>query len=234
VFESMFGGGDPNSYSNKKKGEITMPTLPKLVKDAKSLDVFDHGHKRWRHDEVDMNVQRVKSRNYYFIKEIYLSLFARGPSLTEMKLWMSRFSQKASKEGVYRGLVNGEKYAKMEKKKKKLAPKVTQFSVNYLQKFIGKKVKKSTFYAYNIFSLKRVLTSETLDLMALFKNKKDFLHWYALLSSELSPFLNYQKEPIRKEESSDKHFEWAKKQRYETIKAEIIIKLHIALTNMNQ
>lgn len=126
-------------------------------------------------------------------------------------------------------------YYGLESMENPLSDSTIQFSISFLEKFVGSKIKKETLEKTNFYTLKRVTTEKALDVMdALLKDEEKLLNWYSVLSSDLAtnhPFA--WKKKVRSMKKRLKHKIWAKQVNEQILKAEVIIKINKVFNYLN-
>jgi hypothetical protein len=142
---------------------------------------------------------------------------------------------KLSREGVYQALVLDEVYASLENKEEKSNERLLDFTLKSSQRFLNQTFKKESISSLNLYSIKRIMTEKSLDLLEHYevKNLDDLYQWYAIFSFELAkdygPLL---KTPLRQDQRFEYHLHWAKNMPIQHIKSEFIIKLHSVMNGL--
>ncbi|MBT6326199.1 MAG: hypothetical protein HOJ35_09525 [Bdellovibrionales bacterium] len=204
---------------------VTLPEIPKVIKDATSTEGFDH--------EEDPNIKNMEEEdiehfNYLFINELFNVVRNMSPNENDLAKWMNVMNQNATREGVYRALVLDNYYARMENYEKPVSNKVIELTQFLLEGYMGQTIKKDTISQFNFYTLKRMIAERSLEIIDAFKkNKTDMHRWYAVLSGDLAKKYPYVwTNSIRLNKSREKHLSWAKSVPVQHIKSEVIIKIH--------
>jgi hypothetical protein len=176
----------------------------------------------------------VQAMDYTYLNDLYLAVRRIKATDQELSLWMNTLTQGGSREGVYRALVLDGKYAELENQTSTLNPKVIDFTVKFMEKYLAQKVKSQNLESLNIYSLKRILTEKTLDTFDEIKKKpEDFYNWYALMQAELAKdYAQFLKGKMAKESDPAKHKHWAQEMPEQHLKSELILKLHTVLNSL--
>lgn len=209
------------------KGEMQLPDIPRQFKQATSVKAkINKGV-----TEFDQLPEKTKAKfDYTFLKELFLVTRQTEAKDEDLNNWLNVLAQGGSREGVYQALVLDEVYASLENLEEKSNSKLIDFTSNFSQKFLATNIKRESLEGLNSYSLKRILTEKSLDLMEYYETKDlDYLYrWYALASVEIAK--NEQssilKSEIRKNQIPEYHYAWAKAMPLQHIKSELIIKLH--------
>jgi hypothetical protein len=212
------------------KPPIFLPQIPRQFKKATSVT----NKKVKSVTEYDQLPEKSKRRfNYTFLKELFLATRQTEAKDEDLNNWLNVLDQGGSREGIYQALVLDEVYAALENVEEKPSSRLVDFTSNFLQKFLASTIKRESLEGLNLYSLKRILTEKTLDLMEFYETQDlDALYrWYALVSENLAK--NDQsailKSEIRTNSSPDYHYAWAKAMPIQHIKSEIIVKLHLLM-----
>lgn len=215
--------------ANKLLGELPadfeLPELPQVQKETTSLKVLP---KETGKKEVSRAEQATFDLKY--IRELYAVTRQREGNDKELSQWMNAMSQGATREGIYRALVLDGAYAGLEGMDYPQSDKVIDFGSEFMDRFLGKKLSHKAISQVNLYTMKRIMTEDSLELIDqfLYENRVDDLYkWYAILSSELAA--KYPKafsNKMRAELSVDKHILWAQTVPWQVLKGEVIFKLH--------
>ncbi len=211
-----------------KVAEVSMPEIPILLK--KSTDVEAYTKIVKPPTEYDrLPTERKRQFDYNFIQELFRVTRKTDPNDEVLANWLNTLDQGGSREGVYQALVLDEVYYSLESMEEKPTKKLQDFYINFSKKFLNQGLKPDSISNLNLFSLKRILTEKSLDLIEYYemKNLDQIYKWYANFSADLGqghPELLTSE--VRKNPSAIFHYEWAKKMPIQHIKSEFIIKLH--------
>lgn len=215
--------------------EIVLPKIPVLQK--KSTDVESYNKKVKDPTEYDnLPQERKRQFNYKFIEELYLVTRKTEAKDEDLSNWLNTLDQGGSREGIYQALVLDEVYSGLESMEEKPSQKLLNFTLQFSQKFLNQTFKTDSLTQLNLYSLKRIFTEKSLDLIEYFEVKDiDSLYrWYAIFSSDMassqSPFLGTS--AIRLDRSAKYHYDWAKAMPIQHIKSEFIIKIHSVMNGI--
>lgn len=226
-FITKYFGSDISNKMFGPKGpikELSLPSIPKVEKDATSLNTF-----KKIDDPFKSSVPKDKAQkyNYLFLKELYNFTRMAKISQDEMNRWMNNLTQEGTREGVYRALVLDNVYYSLEKKEYPVNKKIMEFTKWFLPRFIDRKFSEEKLKGINFFVLKRFMTSNALDVIDAFDSREDLLDWYGVFSGDVA-----QKYPLlwqgkmRKNVSMLVHKNWASQVPLDYLKSEILLKIH--------
>ena len=214
--------------------ELGMPEIPTDFK--KSTDIETYSRKTKDPTEFErLPPERKRQFDYKFVEELFMVTRKTEAKDEDLSNWLNTLDQGGSREGIYQALVLDDVYAALEGLEEKATPRLMDFSLKFSQKFLNQTFKQDVLDKLNLYSLKRILTEKSLDLLEYYETKDlDMLYrWYAILSADLSkdysPLLKTQ---IRQEPSVMYHYEWAKSMPIQHIKSEFIIKLHSVMNGL--
>ncbi len=211
-------------FSDKIWGpSVKLPDIPHVVRVPTSLKTYEKKKKESRFDPKKMDYYNV-----LFLKEIYIVVRNEKISEGDLKKWINVLRQGGSREGIYHSLVLDNVYANLEMTNELVTEKVIQFCVNYMEKFMDKKISPETLKDANHFTLKRIFVERLIEVMEVLSyNEEDLNDWYAILSSDLAKeFSHVFKGKLRIQKEKLFHKKWAEKADEELIKSEVIIKVH--------
>lgn len=214
----------------EKKGvQYVIPDLPKIVKDAKSTDVYNKEGAVFETGKAfnDLPKNRKRKYQYIFLKEIISVV--RGAEATDQELtnYLNVLDQGGNREGIYRSLVVGGDYKNLELYQQPISKTAVDFAHDFGERYLGVSYGKEDMQRLNIWTLKRVFVDRTLDLVDAFpKDGKDLYMWYGLMSFELASRYAVWTNSIRRSEDPETHIKWAKSVPFQHLKSEVIIKLH--------
>ena len=215
----------------EKEETIKLPTIPEVIKDARNV--------RPQLKDVKSNIskEKIEKSNLSFLFEIYKATRQTKPNDDEVSRWMNVMGQGGSREGVYRALVLDNTYAGRENYDSPVTDGTIKFVQFYLSDFLDKSIKKESIEKTNFYTLKRVITEQTLEILdeLTYKNIEDFYSWYAVFSAEMAKkYPEKFENKIRKSTSRERHMKWAKFVPIQHVKSEIMIKLHTLFNASNQ
>ncbi len=203
---------------------MIMPALPAINDDARSTAVYDK-----KADTVKLDPKIEQKFNYAYIKEVYEATRQAQPTDQEMTQFMNVLSQGGTRDGIYRSLVLDATYAGMENWDKPVKSATADFAVYFYEKYLGKKIQKKSFEGWSVYSLKRLITDKTLDMLDAFNDREQMERWYAIMSADLAlKFPTIWSNTLRKNSTPDAHKAWAAKVPVQHVKSEVIIKMHTA------
>lgn len=210
-------GPGPNS--------ITMPAIPKINRDAKSID----GYGAEARVKVSYPEDQVKQYNYSFVKDVFKAVRRYEAEDADVSKWMNVLGQNGSREGVYRALVLDGAYSSMENHEFPMSDGTVTFTIDFLSKYLNKSINPERLRKANFFTVKRDVTEKTLEVIdELYKMKGDGIYdWYALFSAEMAKTHSKAMDnKVRQSTNPGVHKQWAKSVPDQYLKSEIIIKLH--------
>ncbi len=233
IVTEYFGVDVANSIFGLEKKSVTLelPAIPKIVSNTKSTKVFNQ-----KVETINLSKEDQNAYDFNFIREIIKVTRQVKPDDNEVNRWMNTLMQGASREGVYRAMVLDEYYGRLENYNQPLSQEAMQFTVKYLERFVGKKVKMESLQRMNIYTVKRIITEYSLDIMDIYMQedrKEDFYTWYAVFSSELAQDFKIWGNKMRASSNANAHRKWAKGVPTQYVKSEVMIKLH-SLLNLLQ
>lgn len=211
----------------QKKSELPMPEIPKQVKNSTSVSFKKVKKADTEYDRLPAD--RKRQFDYMFVEELFQVTRKTEAKDEDLSIWLNTLDQGGSREGIYQALVLDEVYAALEDIEEKSSDRLLNFSQEFSEKFLRQTIKKEALAPLNLYSLKRILTEKSLDLMEYYEiNDLDALYrWYANFSADMarehSTLLNSE---VRQDPSVMYHYEWAKSMPIQHIKSEFIIKLH--------
>lgn len=221
ITQKIFG------MEESKRPSLLMPVVPKEISKSETQVI----QKITSFEALDP----AQKRQYYssFVRE--LSYVTRGIRIDEEGAlkWINVLEQGGSQEGVYHAMVLDRTYQNLESFKESLSNEVIIFLQNYGTKFLNQKFGEDSLKTLNIYSIKRIITEKSLEIADYFqKNPDDLYRWYALMSVKLAEKIE-TKNKVRIIQDTYFHYSWAKKVPVQHLKAEMIIKLHDVLNQLN-
>jgi hypothetical protein len=213
---------------------ITLPPIPKIK--CTSTDE-NCGKSQVVKTESELTVKQKEKYNLSFLQEIHLVTRNRKANKNFVVKWMNVMNQGASREGVYRALVLDNTYAGLENFENPLNDETIDFAIGYLKKFAGQKVKPASLESLNLYTLKRIATERSLEIIdELSEKPKDLSRWYAVFSSDLATSFPtiWNKNTVRENKSAPYHLAWADKAPSQHLRSEVIIKLHSVFNNLSR
>lgn len=228
-------------WSNKILGEapaevstVTLPVIPQIVK--KNTDVESYTKKTKGQTEYDkLTSEKKRQFDYKFLQELFMVTRKSEAKDEDIANWINTLDQGGSREGIYQALVLDEVYAALENINEKPTAKLVNFSVSFAQKFLNQTLKAESLETLNLYSLKRILTEKGLDILEYYETKDldELYRWYAVFSADLAKDHEvFLKSDVRRDKSSEYHYEWAKSMPVQHIKSEFIIKLHTVMNGL--
>lgn len=222
---NIIGLEKTNHFLGKDQNSISLPEIPKVIRDAKSIKDFGKGPK----NNVTFKKDQERRFSYNFISEVFLATRKIKASENDLSKWMNVLEQNGSREGVYRALVLDGTYLGLENYEFPITDEAVNFTITFIERYLNKTISESRLKKANFFTVKRDITEKTLEVMdELYKRDGDDIYdWYAVLSSDLAKrFPKAMDNSTRKEMSPMKHKMWAKSVPDQYLKSEVIIKLH--------
>ncbi|HXH75560.1 MAG TPA: hypothetical protein VNJ08_11375 [Bacteriovoracaceae bacterium] len=214
--------------------EVPMPEIPKIMKS--STNVESYTKKAKDPTEYDrLPAERRRQFDYKFIEELYQVTRRTEVKDEDLANWLNNLDQGGSREGIYQGLVLDEVYSAMEAMEERPSKKLVDFYIGVSQKYLNQALKPESLQQLNLYSLKRILTEKSLDLIEHFETKElDLLYrWYANFSADqVKDQGTYMKSEVRQNPSAKYHYEWAKNMPVQHLKSEFIIKLHTVMNGL--
>lgn len=210
-------------FGSSFREEIELPEIPEIVRDARSTN------RRSAMNENTLEKEVWDRYNYRFVKEIFEVTRRLRANTNDIAQWMNVLSQGGTHEGVYRAMVLDQTYAGLENYPQNSNRDLSEFVVEYFEKYLNRNQTVERILEVNFFSIKRILVENSLEVFETLAGKDpDHLYrWYGHLSGTLAyqyPEVFYE-EP-RSIQSMNHHYEWAKAVPEQLVKAELIIKLH--------
>jgi len=227
-----------NSMLGKKEKEVVvetilMPPIPKVVKDAKSVDVYNKKGAIYQQGQKYTRLSLNQKRNYRvaFIEELFIAVNGSEATKEQLGSMLNVLESGGSREGVYRSIVLSNDYSNLEGYQEVPNDKLLDFTLELANNYMNKSFNKSTMAKLNLYGIKRVMTEKMLEVSDAFPSDGVALRsWYAVLSSDLAKqFPSLWRGPIRGVSRREPHFKWAKSVPLQHIKSEIIVKLHKAM-----
>ncbi len=220
-------------FGEKAPTQMTLPAIPKVQSDTTSTrSLPEEGAK------IKLSAKELASFNQLYIQELYEATRQRPANTNDIAKWMNVLSQGGTREGVYRNLVLDQSYAGLEGGPFPMRPRASEFASSFMQKYIGKEVSKKAMSSASLYTVKRIITDDALDIVDefLYEGRMDDLYtWYAVMSSEFATeYPNAFKAKSRQETDASWHKSWAEKVGWQVLKSEVIIKIHSLLNLLNQ
>lgn len=219
---------------SEDSSSLSMPEIPQNIK--KSTDVSSYTKLKKDPTEFEqLPLERRRQFDYKFLEELFLVTRKSEAKDEDLANWMNTLDQGGSREGIYQALVLDDVYNSLESIEEAPTKKLLDFSLSFSQKFLGETFKLESLEKLNLYSLKRIFTEKGLDLMEYYETKDlDALYrWYANFSAMLAKdYGALLLSDIRKDQSAEYHYEWAKSMPVQHIKSEFIIKLHIVMNGL--
>lgn len=214
--------------------DFDMPVIPKQIKTSTNVESYTKKTK----DPTEFDKlprERKRQFDYKFLEELFMVTRKSEPRDEDLSNWLNTLDQGGSREGIYQALVLDEVYSGLESIEEKPSKKLLDFSLSFSQKFLNQTFKTESLGELNLYSLKRIFTEKSLDLMEYYEvNDLDSLYrWYAIFSADIAKdYAPLLKSEIRKNPSATFHYEWAKGMPIQHIKSEFIIKLHTVMNGL--
>ena len=214
--------GEP---ARENQVQVVLPEIPVISENTKSTEVFKNKFK----EKNIINSADKRGYDYNFLKELFLVTRNVKADDVQIGRWMNALDQGGSREGVYRALVLDSYYANLENYNQPLSQETITYSIAFFKKFLGKELNSNQFQGMNIYSVKRIITENSLDILDIYlqRNQYDnFISWYSLFSAHVAQTENLWQSKMRQSRNVGKHMKWASEVPSEFVKSEVIIKIH--------
>ncbi len=215
----------------KKSVSHSLPTLPKLDGDVKTLRSVDE-------TKVGKNIADPKVNekyNYLFLTELFQTVRDEKITADVMATWMNSLSQGGSREGVYQAIVLDNIYGGMENRDYPVNDGVINFTIIYMPRFLGTNVSAKGLEGVNFYRLKREVTNLSLSMMDALAstNVEDFYQWYAVFSAELAQqYPQAMNNSARTNQDLNFHLKWVQSVPYQHSKSEVMVKLQLVFNSL--
>lgn len=224
----------------KDKPEYTlkMPKIPEFERSAtdmkslnKNIAINFQGEKFNKLSTEDKRPYRVA-----FIKELYQVTTQSEAKEEDVINALNALEQGGDREGVYRGIVLGRVYGSMESFVQAPSDELLSFVNDYAARFLKKGYNTESMKKLSLYSLKRIITEQTLELLdVLAPEKEDIYNWYGIFSAYMARgHASVLTNTVRSKKSDVYHGEWAKNVPFQQIKSEVIIKIHKVMNNLDE
>ena len=224
--------------SKSLRPEIELPPIPKVVSDAKSLDVYNKKGELYQQGEAFNKLSNEEKRKYRlaFIQELYLTVTGSAGEKETIVTALNILEKGGSREGVYRSVVLSPEYSSLEGFSETPSEDLIRFASQYGEKFLARNFNEAQMRRINLYGIKRVIVEKTLEVMDSFSPEGEDLHkWYAVLSADLrAKFPLLWSGKTRTQKSALYHKRWAKSVPVQQIKSEVIIKLHKVMNSLQR
>lgn len=214
--------------------QMALPEIPKQAKNSTDVGSYTKIYKEpTEYDKLP--AEKKRKFDYLFVEELFRVTRKTEPKDEDLSNWLNTLEQGGSREGIYQALVLDEVYSGLEGMEEKPSQKLLDFSLKFSQSYLNETFNQDSLKDLNLYSLKRIFTEKSLDLMEYFEVKDlDALYrWYAVFSANLAkehaPSL---KSKIRQDPTAEFHYEWAKGMPIQHIKSEFIIKFHTVMNGL--
>lgn len=233
LFEKVLG----QDFMNKLFGENTnetlvIPAIPKINKDTKNTEIYNQ-----KSDAEVFSKEKMEQYNISYVQELVQAIREVPANRDDVGKWYNTLYQGATREGIYRALVLDDYYRRLENYEDESSKSAREFTISFMSKYIGKDVTIEKLQDLNIYSIKRIVTEDALDIADTFifaNQKEDFYTWYAIFSAQLAKDYPIWNNRLRSSTNSKQHLAWAKKMPLQFVKSEIILKLHMLYNNLQK
>lgn len=211
---------------------LVLPVIPKINKDTKNTEIYNQ-----KSDTEVFSKEKMEKYNVSYVQELVQAIREVPANRDEIGKWYNTLYQGATREGIYRALVLDEYYRRLENYEDQSSKASREFTISFMDKFIGKSVTMEKLQDLNIYSIKRIVTEDALDIADTFllsNNKEDFYTWYAIFSAQIAKDYPIWDNRLRASANSKQHLAWAKKMPLQFVKSEIILKLHILFNHLQK
>lgn len=214
-----------------KKDEVELPQIPKVKKDAKDLSVYNK--KKY---QSPFSKEKMSKYNLSYINELIKATRGLEPNRNELSKWYSTLEQGGTREGVYRSLVLSPYYQRLENYKQQTSETAKNFTVAYFNKYLNNELDKSKLNPLNIYSVKRITTEKSLEVMEALLNisQEEFSKWFAVYSAQLAREYPIWSSKLRSTKESGVHYRWAMKMTPDIVKSEFILKMHLLFNHLQK
>jgi len=216
---------------------IQLPTIPKVESNAMDTSIYNkEGKVHHQGGKFDLLSNRDKQKyRIAFLEELYQVTRNAEAKEEDLAKFVNVLEQGGTREGVYRAVVLDEVYNTLERYKDAPSDKLVNYSLSFGAKYLGRKFNKESMMSLNLWTIKRIITGKTLDLVdVLAKNPEDLYSWYTVFSRELATeHQGLWRSKIRKSQNEKFHNKWVRQVPFQQIKSEIIIKIHKVMNYLN-
>ena len=216
-----------------KENLITLPEIPELSRDAKSVDIYEKNDPILSQgSEFEKLDEKTKSRyNLAFLEELFQVVRTNPAKDEELASFLNVLDQGGTREGVYRKIILDEIYASLEQYEERPSESLINFVYDFGQKYLGRSYSKEGMKEFNLFSLKRILGERSLEILdALAQDGENVYRWYTVFSLDLAEtYPGLWSNKVRANQSESFHYNWARSVPFQQIKSEVIIKLNILM-----
>ena len=225
MIEKYLGSDVASKIWGVKEEELLLPAIPKVVNDVTSTEIYERKSKQ---ETVKIDPDKKQQYDIAFVSELIEQTREVKANRNELAKWMGTLNQGATREGIYRAMVLDSYYARLENYDSQLSKSAEAFSIYFMKRFVGKEVTKEKLSKINIYSVKRIVTERSLDVIDVYlsTNREGFYDWYGVFSGEMAKKYPVWKNKLRSNTSARMHKKWAKRVPIQFVKSEIIIKLH--------
>lgn len=224
--EQVFGEGRVERWFPTSHHGIELPPIPAVNQDSRSTATYERVERPDHYDEEER-----RKYNFHFITELYKVVRNERANRNHQAQWLNTLTQGGSREGVYRAIVLDNTYAGMENYGPNATDELQTFTMNFMEKYLDRNVNPSSLQGVNFYTLKRIVTDHTLNVIGELLSQEDHLErWYAIFSEEVAR--NYPElweNPVRQERDARYHLQWAQRVPTQHLKSEVIIKLHTVM-----
>jgi len=240
--QNMLGTDTTNKLLGKKEAapeySLKMPKIPEFEKSAtdmeslnKNLPIYFQGSKF-----NDLSTAEKRPYRLSFIKELYSVTTQAQAKEEDIINSLNALEQGGDREGVYRGIVLGRVYGSMESFVQAPSDKLIGFVNEYAAMFLNKGYNNDSMKKLSLYSLKRIVTEQTLELLdVLAPEKEDIYNWYGIFSAFMArKHPNVLTNNVRSKTNDLWHYEWAKNVPFQQIKSEVIIKIHKVMNSLDE
>lgn len=242
--QKMLGTDTTNSIlgkapeENKPEYTLKMPNIPEFERSSTDMKSLNKNIPINFQGEKFNNLSTEDKRPYRvaFIKELYKTTTQSEAKEEDIINALNALEQGGDREGVYRGIVLGRVYGSMESFVQAPSDSLLEFVNDYAARFLKKGYNANSMKKLSMYSLKRIITEQTLELLdVLAPEKEDIYNWYGIFSAYMAR--GHEKvltNNVRSKKSDVYHGEWAKNVPFQQIKSEVIIKLHKVMNNLDE
>lgn len=231
---NMFGDETTNKILGEAPvgvKEMELPNIPKVKVDAKDESYYDQKKTKVHvQGQKFNNLSNEEKRSFRisFLQQLFEVTRNSEAKKEDVIKYLNVLEQGGSREGVYRSVTLDQVYFALEQYEESPSDKLVSFVLDYSKRFMAIQYKPVSLNKFNLWSLKRIITDKTLDIVDVLAQKpEDLYRWYAVFSRELAK--NYPQawnSKLRSNNYDAYHYKWSQSVPFQHIKSEVIIKLH--------
>jgi hypothetical protein len=233
----------PDSITQKifkpeiEKG-LVLPALPSLKSDSRSTYTLASDSKlNQQGGEFNkLPADQIRAFNLAFIEELYQATRRDRPTDQQVMKWLNSLEQGATREGIYRALVLDNVYFGLEEFESELSEQALRFTIRFYMSYLGAKVNEETIKKVNSFTVKKVVSEKSLEMLEALESKPEDLYvWFAILAADLAKQCQavFKDNKIRSNLDELVHLSWVKSVPYQHVKSELVLRIHFCYNWMD-